>query len=226
MKENVYVFFNKDTEAYIFCDKDTKEVCVITNDNQLKECAKIIYKFLLEKGIDFIHDKNGNYRGFKDKVIYLYPNINLTVDDIMQRYFVPDEIKRECYDEKEKYCKLYTLGYPSNDEDDYSLDKFYAHVYDHYTDGSLKFDDFKKIFIRNEYDQYDYEKSGLIKRLIDILDINVNDGDYDNESRCKILFYFFQMERFEKKHIFSMFKVPAIENVDAFHTVKQKTENW
>lgn len=133
-------------------------------------------------------------------------NVILTYEDIVKKYFIPDEVYKNVYGP-------YALGYKGAKESDktYSLNSLYEYIEKTDIDTDIvKNGNVKRYFERNRYGNDPHEKDGLIRRLykwgIDI-------DQYDTVSQCNLLYYIYKLEKDNNIRLFSMLNKPTLENV-------------
>ena len=200
------------------------------NDEDLKECFYPIFNKLKKRGIDFTTKEymdNEKFIESKNNMIYIFHcyngkkfrsiNVGLSYKNIIYKYFISNELKKK--------ISPYSFGYvPCEDEiQEYTLDKLYEYIENTYK--FFSYDAIKAYFERNQYGKKENEngkkgnfdgKTGLIRRFKD-WGIDIKSNNYDCVSKCKILLYFFYIEKIKddkKTEIFKMFGNPTLENVN------------
>ena len=182
----------------------------ILNDDKLKEWFE---KNKLSGDINFNNpdfEKDTTFILNKMKKYRFHYNVMLTYEDIVKRYFIPDEVYKNVYGP-------YALGYKGAKESDriYNLKSLCDYIIQHdenYTDVAVS-GNIDRYFGRNKSGKSLKEKDGLIRRLYN-WEIDID--KYEPIDQCKLLYYIYNIEKPYGQHpirLFSMLNNPTLENV-------------
>lgn len=175
----------------------------------------VIGKILQYEGIDiksFTYNECGNYQRIRNEQIQGLPGGSMSLEEFIERFLIDRE--KGCY-----YISLYDMGnlaeFPTvTDYNDEAIAEDIACLLFPSADEAESHD-----YILDVLNQF-HGKGGLIERMKKYFGIDLDSFDTDNtrnkRERCKILYFFYLLERkeFPRENVLSLLNKPSMENID------------